>query len=131
MNNKVLIKKSLFLSVGWAVFHSYVQFTVLVTEGNRVMPIWFLIELIVSMLASSQLSKLEYSLKIWIVSILLSVVITLGLVVSPVFFGALDSVFTSLIITGSIQPIVTILLISTPLGLLGCFLGQVLRNRIL
>jgi hypothetical protein len=119
------------LSVGWAVFHSYVQFTVLVTEGNRVMPIWFLIELIVSMLASSQLSKLEYSLKIWIVSILLSVVITLGLVVSPVFFGALDSVFTSLIITGSIQPIVTILLISTPLGLLGCFLGQVLRNRIL
>jgi hypothetical protein len=131
LNNKVLIKKSLFLSVGWAVFHSYVQFTVLVTEGNRVMPIWFLIELIVSMLASSQLSKLEYSLKIWIVSILLSVVITLGLVVSPVFFGALDSVFTSLIITGSIQPIVTILLISTPLGLLGCFLGQVLRNRIL
>ena len=131
LNNMELIRQSLFLSVGWAAFHSYIQFTVLVTEGNRIMPIWFLIELIISMLASSQLSKLEYSLKIWIVSVLLSVLITMVLIVSPVFFGALDRVFTSLIITGAIQPIVTILLISTPLELLGCFLGQVLRNRML
>ena len=131
LNNMELIRQSLLLSVGWAAFHTYIQFTVLVTEGNRIMPIWFLIELIVSMLASSQLSKLEHSLKIWIVSVVLSVLITLGLIVSPVFFGALDSVFTSLIISGAIQPIVTILLISTPLDLLGCFLGQVLRNRML
>ena len=131
LSNLELIRQSLLLSVGWAAFHTYIQFNVLVTEGNRIMPIWFLIELIVSMLASSQLGKLEYSLKVWIVSVVLSVLITLGLIVSPVLFGALDSVFTSLIISGAIQPIVTILLISTPLDLLGCFLGQVLRNRML
>ena len=131
LNNMELIKQSLILSLGWAAFHTYIQFTVLVTEGNRILPIWFLIILIVSMLASSQLSKLEYSLKIWRVSVLLSVVITMMLIVSPVFFGALDSVFTSLRITGAIQPIVTILLVSTPLELLGCFLGQVLRNRLI
>ena len=131
LSNIELIRQSLLLSFGWALFHTYFQFTVLVTEGNRIMPIWFLIELIVSMLASSQLGKLEHSLKVWIVSVVLSVLITLGLIVSPVLFGALDSVFTSLIISGAIQPIVTILLISTPLDLLGCFLGQVLRNRML
>jgi hypothetical protein len=121
---------SLLLVLGWASFHSYIQFTVLVTEGNRIMPIWFLFDLIVAVLASSQLAKLEYSLKIWIASVLISIIFTLGLITSPVLFGALDSAFTSLIIAGAIQPIVTILLLSTPLDLLGCFLGQVLRNRI-
>ena len=131
LNNMQLIRQSLLISIGWATFHTYIQFNTLVTEGNRIMPIWFLIELIVSMLASSQLSKMEYALKIWIVSVFLSILFTLVLIVSPVFFGALDSVFTTLIISGAIQPIVTILLISTPLDLLGCFLGQVLRNRML
>ena len=130
VNNLELIRNSLLLAIGWAAFHSYIQFTVLVTEGNRIMPIWFLIDLIVAVLASSQLTKLEHSIKIWIVSVLISIIITLGLITSPVLFGALDSIFTSLIIAGAIQPIVIILLLSTPLDLLGCFLGQVLRNRI-
>jgi hypothetical protein len=125
------VKHSLVLSFGWAIFHSYIQFTVLVTEGNRIMPIWFLVELIVSIFASSQLSKLEHSLKTWIASVLFSIFITLGLIVSPVLLGALDSRFMGLVVMGAVQPIVTILLLSTPLDLLGCFLGQVMRNRLL
>ncbi len=128
--NLELRRNGLLLALGWAAFHSYIQFTVLVNEGNRITPIWFFIDLLVAVLASSQLTKLEHSLKIWIASVLISIILTLILITSPVLFGALDSTFTSLIISGAIQPIVTMLMLSTPLDLLGCFLGQVLRNRI-
>lgn len=124
------VRNNALITLGWAVFYANIQFTMLITEGNSVMPIWFIIMLFVSVLASSLMDSLEKSLKTWISSLLLSVVLSLGFISSPAAFGVLDQQLVSVMITGSIQPIVTVLLLMAPLGLLGCFLGQVLRNRL-
>lgn len=124
------LKKILSISLGWAVFHSYLQFTVIITEGNKIMPIWFLMELMMAILASSLLDRLEQSLKTWIASVLFSFVLVTILLISPVYLGVLDPQFVSIIMIGSIQPIVTVLMLSAPLNLFGCFLGQILRNKL-
>ena len=124
-------KFNILIALGWTVFHAHIQFTVLITEGTSIMPIWFILLLFVSVLASTLLEGLEKSLKTWISSVLLSVVISLALISSPAVFGALDQQLVSVMISGSIQPIVTVLLLMAPLGLLGCFLGQVMRNRLI
>ena len=125
------VRTKILIALGWAVFHANIQFTMLIIEGNSIMPIWFLLLLFVSVLASSQLSGLETSLKAWISSVILSVLMTMVLISSPVTLGILDKQLVSVMVVGSIQPIVTVLLLMAPLGLLGCFLGQVLRNRLI
>jgi len=125
------LRNNVLIALGWAVFHAHLQFTVLITEGNAVMPIWYLLMLLVSVLASSLLEGLEKSLTTWIASVLLSIILSMVLISSPVSFGVLDQQLVSVLITGSIQPIVTMLLLTTPIDLLGCFLGQVLRNRLI
>lgn len=124
------VRNNVLIALGWAVFHANIQFTMLITEGNSIMPVWFLMMLLMSVLASSLLESLEKSLKTWISSILLSVVLSVVLVSSPVTLGVLDQQLVSVMIAGSIQPIVTVLVLTAPLGMLGCFLGQVLRNRL-
>lgn len=125
------VRNNVLIALGWAVFHANIQFTMLITEGNSIMPVWFLMMLLMSVLASSLLESLEKSLKTWISSILLSVVLSVVLVSSPVTLGVLDQQLVSVMIAGSIQPIVTVLLLTAPIGMLGCFLGQVLRNRLI
>jgi hypothetical protein len=125
------VRNNVLITLGWAVFHANIQFTMLITEGNSIMPVWFLMMLLMSVLASSLLESLEKSLKTWISSILLSVVLSVVLVSSPVTLGVLDQQLVSVMIAGSIQPIVTVLVLTAPLGMLGCFLGQVLRNRLI
>lgn len=125
------VRNNVLIAFGWAVFHANIQFTMLITEGNSIMPVWFLMMLLMSVLASSLLESLEKSLKTWISSILLSVVLSVVLVSSPVTLGVLDQQLVSVMIAGSIQPIVTVLLLTAPIGMLGCFLGQVLRNRLI
>lgn len=125
------VRNNVLIALGWAVFHANIQFTMLITEGNSIMPVWFLMMLLMSVLASSLLESLEKSLKTWISSILLSVVLSVVLVSSPVTLGVLDQQLVSVMIAGSIQPIVTVLVLTAPLGMLGCFLGQVLRNRLI
>lgn len=125
------VRNNVLIALGWAVFHANIQFTMLITEGNSIIPVWFLMMLLMSVLASSLLESLEKSLKTWISSILLSVVLSVVLVSSPVTLGVLDQQLVSVMIAGSIQPIVTVLLLTAPIGMLGCFLGQVLRNRLI
>jgi hypothetical protein len=102
----------------------------LITEGSFVMPVWFLGELIIAVLASSLFVRLEDSLKTWITSSIFSIVLVFILISSPVVFGVLQPQFVSVIVLGSIQPIMTVLLLSAPVNLVGCFIGQVLRNRL-
>jgi len=123
-------RHNLLIALGWAVFLAHIQFTMLITEGNSIMPVWFLMMLFVSVVASSLLDGLESTLKTWVASIVLSVLLSVALISSPSYFGVLDPQLTSIMITGSIQPIVTILLLTAPLGLMGCFLGQVLRLKL-
>lgn len=124
------VRNNILIALGWAIFHANIQFTMLVTEGNSIMPVWFFLMFFVSVLASSLLESLEKSLKTWISSILLSAVLSVVLISSPAIFGVLDQQFVSVMIAGSIQPIMTVLLLTAPVGLLGCFLGQILRNRL-
>jgi hypothetical protein len=103
----------------------------LITEGNNVSPIWFLMELIMGILASSLFHKLELSLKTWIISIFSSIFIIGFLISSPILFGVLERQLVPLIILGSIQPVFTLLILFAPIGLIGCFLGQVFRNKLI
>ena len=131
LNKTGVIKQIIMIGFCWAVFRSYVQFKSLISEGTSFTTNIFFFELVISILASSQLSKLEQSLKTWLVSILFSTVISMILIVSPAMFGVLDPQLVSILILGSIQPIATIMILSAPIDLLGSFLGQVLRNRLI
>jgi hypothetical protein len=86
--------------------------------------------LLVAVMASALIESVEKSLKTWISSIFVSIILSVILISSPTLFGLLNQQLVSVMISGSIQPIVTVLLLTTPVDLLGCFLGQVVRNRI-
>jgi hypothetical protein len=118
------------VAAGWAVFHGYLQFTVLVNEGSAVKPPMFLGVLLMAMLASSTLDKTDQALKSWILSTALSALLVTALIASPSALGVLEPRLISLLVAGSIQPMVTVLMLTAPVNLLGCFLGQVLRARV-
>jgi len=118
------------VGAGWAVFHGYLQFTVLVNEGSAVKPPMFLVVLFMAALASSMLDKTDQALKSWILSTALSALLVTALIASPAALGVLEPQLMSLLVAGSAQPMVTVLLLTAPVNLLGCFLGQVLRAKI-
>jgi hypothetical protein len=117
------------VAAGWAVFHGYMQFTVLVNEGNAVKPPMFLGVLFMAALASSLLEKTDQALMSWLLSTVLSTILVTALIASPAALGVLDSRLLSLLVAGSIQPMVTVLMLTAPVNLVGCFLGQVVRGR--
>lgn len=121
----------LLVALGWAVFHSHLQFTVLISENNGIQPTWFLLVLFMAIVASTLLEELEQALKTWLVSIVVSVTLVLLLVTFPIAFGMLNTQFAPLIIVGSIQPMATTLVITAPINLFGCFFGQVMRNKLI
>jgi len=116
----------LLVALGWAVFHGQLQFNILVNESSGIAPVWFLLVFLMALLASSLLEDFEQALKAWLASIVISVVIVLTLITLPITFGVLASEFAPLIIAGSIQPMATLLMLTAPINLIGCFLGQVL-----
>lgn len=118
------------VAAGWSVFHGYLQFTVLVNEGTAVKPPMFLLVLLMAVLASSTLEKTDQALKSWILSTALSTLLVAALMASPAALGVLEPRLMSLLVSGSIQPMVTVLLFTAPVNLLGCFLGQVVRSRV-
>ena len=75
--------------------------------------------------------QFEQALKTWLTSVFFSVIIVLLLITLPIAFGILASEFTPLIVLGSIQPMATSLILTAPINLLGCFLGQVMRNQLI
>lgn len=117
------------VAAGWAVFHGYLQFTILVNEGTAVKPTMFLGVLLIAVLASSTLDKTDSALKSWILSTALSTILVSALMASPTALGMLEPQLMSLLVSGSIQPMVTVLLFTAPVNLLGCFLGQIVRAR--
>jgi len=118
------------VAAGWAVFHGYIQFTVLVNEGSAVKPLSFLGALFIAVLASSTLETTEQALKSWLLSTVFSTILVTALIASPAALGMLEPQLMSLMVSGSIQPMVTVLMLTAPVDLLGCFLGQVARSRI-
>jgi hypothetical protein len=120
------LKRMLLVALGWAVFHGQLQFNLLVNESSGITPVWFLLVFLMALLASSLLEEFEQALKAWLASIVFSVVLVLTLITLPITFGVLASEFAPLIIVGSIQPMATLLILTAPINLIGCFLGQVL-----
>ncbi len=120
------LKRMLLVALGWSVFHGQLQFNILVNESSGIAPVWFLLVFLMALLASSLLEDFEQALKAWLASIVISVVIVLTLITLPITFGVLASEFAPLIIVGSIQPMATLLMLTAPINLIGCFLGQVL-----
>lgn len=124
------VKRIAIVAAGWAVFHGYLQFTVLVNEGSAVKPLAFLGVLFMAVLASSMLETTEQALKSWLLSTVFSTILVTVLIASPAALGVLEPQLMSLMVSGSIQPMVTVLMLTAPVNLLGCFLGQVVRSRI-
>jgi hypothetical protein len=85
---------------------------------------------VMALLTSSLLEEFEEALKTWLISVVFSIIIVLLLITLPIALGVLASEFAPLIITGSIQPMAMSLLLTAPINLIGCFLGQVSRNRL-
>ena len=125
------LKRMLLVALGWAVFHGQLQFNILVNESSGIPPVWFLLVFLMALLASSLLEELEQALKTWMASIVFSVIIVMLLITLPIALGVLASEFAPLIIVGSIQPMATSLILTAPINLLGCFLGQVFRDKLI
>jgi len=121
----------LLVAFGWAVFHGQLQFNILVNESSGIPTVWFLLVFLMALLASSLLEELEQALKTWMASIVFSVIIVMLLITLPIALGVLASEFAPLIIVGSIQPMATSLILTAPINLLGCFLGQVFRDKLI
>jgi fumarate reductase subunit C len=126
-----VLRRMLLVALGWAVFHGHLQFNVLVNESSGIPPVWFLLVFLMALLASSLLEEFEQALKTWLTSVVFSVIIVLLLITLPIALGMLASEFTPLIIVGSIQPMATSLILTAPINLLGCFLGQVMKNQLI
>jgi len=125
------LKRMLLVALGWAVFHGQLQFNILVNESSGIPPVWFLVVFLMALLASSLLEEFEQALKTWLASVVFSIIIVLLLITLPIAFGVLASEFAPLIIVGSIQPMATSLILTAPINLLGCFLGQVFRYKLI
>ena len=94
-------KRIAIVAAGWAVFHGYLQFTVLVNEGSAVKPLAFLGALLMAVLASSMLEKTEQALKSWLLSTVLSPILVTVLMASPAALGVLEPQLMSLMVSGS------------------------------
>ena len=121
----------LLVALGWAVFHGQLQFNLLVNESSGIPPVWFLLVFLMALLASSLLEEFEEALKTWLISIVFSVILIMLLITLPIAFGVLAPEFANLIIMGSIQPLAISLILMAPINLIGCFLGQVSRNKLI
>ncbi len=124
------LKRILLVALGWAVFQGQLQFNILVNDSSGIPPVWFLLVFLMALLASSLLEELEQALKTWLISMVFSVTIVMLLITLPIAFGVLASEFAPLIIVGSIQPIAISLILTAPVNLIGCFLGQVSRKSL-
>ncbi len=124
------LKRILLVATGWAIFQGQLQFNILVNESSGIPPAWFLLVFLMALLASSLLEELEQALKTWLISMVFSVTIVMLLITLPIALGALASEFAPLIIVGSIQPIAISLILTAPVNLIGCFLGQVSRKSL-
>lgn len=126
-----IVRRSLVVALGWALVQGQIQFSLLITNGQGTAPIWFLAIFLLAVEASLLLEGIEKALQCWLFSLLLSVIIVFLLLSLPLYLGVLLKEFASLLILGSVQPVAAVLIIIAPLGLLGCFVGQILRNRMI
>ncbi|MCW3990759.1 MAG: hypothetical protein NWE88_11880 [Candidatus Bathyarchaeota archaeon] len=124
------LKRMLLVALGWAVFHGQLQFNIVINDSSGIPPVWFLLVFLMALLASSLLEEFEQALKTWLISIVFSVIIIMLLITLPISFGVLAPEFANLIVVGSIQPLAISLVLMAPINLIGCFLGQVSRNKL-
>lgn len=129
-NRLTALKRMLLVALGWAVFHGQLQFNIVINDSSGIPPFWFLLVFLMALLASSLLEEFEQALKTWLISIVFSVIIIMLLITLPIAFGVLAPEFANLIIVGSIQPLAISLVLMAPINLIGCFLGQVSRNKL-
>ncbi len=129
-NRLTALKRMLLVALGWAVFHGQLQFNIVINDSSGIPPFWFLLVFLMALLASSLLKEFEQALKTWLISIVFSVIIIMLLISLPIAFGVLAPEFANLIIVGSIQPLAISLVLMAPINLIGCFLGQVSRNKL-
>jgi len=124
------LKRIILVALGWAIFHGQLMFNILVNERSGIQPVWFLLVFLMALLTSSLLDEIEEAMKTWFLSIAFSIVIVMLLITLPITFGILASEFGPLIIVGSIQPMASSLLLTAPINLIGCFLGQITRTKL-
>lgn len=124
-------KRYLLVSLGWALFQGQLLFSILISEQQNLKPLWFLVSFLVSLVASALIEEIEQVLKYWLLSIILSVLIVFFLIIVPMYIGVLSPVYAPIIVVGSIRPLASVLVVTTPLGLVGSFAGQVMRQRLL
>jgi len=121
--------RSLLVVLGWGLVQGQIGFLILIrTRGS----LFILAIFIISILASLLLDGFEQAFRCWLLSILLTGGIIFLLLPLPSLIGVLPIEVASIIVIANIsRMIVSILIIIIPIGFLGCFIGQMLRNVVL
>ena len=120
---------NLLIALGVALVQGQIGFLMIIRHRN---PLFLLLIFIISVQASFLLEDFEQALRCWIHAILLAFIFIFVFISIPVFVGTFPMDMIFVIIGANISRIlVTVLIIFAPIGFLGCFLGQILRDKTL
>jgi len=126
------MRRTLLVTLAWALIQSQIQFLIFSRIGKDTTSIWFLAIFLIAILASLLIENFEQALRCWFFSILISMILVFLLLSLPILLGVFQKEFIPLIINSIIGRVLFItIIIIAPIGLLGCIIGQILRDRIL
>lgn len=120
---------NLLIALGVALVQGQIGFLMIIRHRN---PLFLVLIFIISVQASFLLEDFEQALRCWIQAILLAFIFIFVFISIPVFVGTFPMDMIFVIIGANISRIlVTVLIIFSPISFLGCFLGQILRDKTL
>jgi len=120
--------RSILVTIGFALVQGQLGFLIILkTRG----PILFLLLFITSIQVSIFLDGFEHALISWLSSLLLALISIFVFISIPMFLGVFPMDMVFIVIGSNVSRVlVTVLFIFAPIGFIGFFLGQVLRDNI-
>lgn len=126
MKNKL---QSILVTLGFALAQGQLGFLIILRNRG---PLLYFLLFIISIQASTLIDGFEQMLICWISSLLLTLIFIFVFISIPIFLGVFPMEMAFIVIGANVSRVlVSVLIIFAPIGFIGCFLGQVLRDNIL
>ncbi len=123
-----VLLRSFLVVLGWALVQGQIVFSILIKLPD---PISFLATFIIALQASLLLEEFEQAFLGWLSSLLLTMVFIFIFLSLPAFLGVLPIEMVFIIINANLSRVlVSVVMLLAPLGFLGCFFGQILRDML-
>ena len=117
----------LLITLGFALVQGQIGFLMIIRQRN---PLFLLLIFIISVQASFLLEDFEQAFRCWIHAILLAFIFIFVFISIPLFVGNFPRDMIFIIIGANVSRVlVSVLIIFAPISFLGCFLGQILREK--